>query len=396
MEKKNEKWIETIKGKTKMLKDAFEEKGMAGLSQMIADKLDSWKKETINIAVLGQSGAGKSSFINALRDLTADDRGAAKVGCVDETLEPRFYVHPKNDKVRIWDFPGVESKDIPKEKYLKLIDFSIFDFFILITSKRFFDIDIWLAKEVEKSGKFFYFVRSMFGNDIENEGRKQKNQDITRDKLVSQLKDIALRDCEENLKDFKCEGKIFILDSYEKSSYDFKKLEAQLIQNASEISDEKHFAITSCMSVMTKASLEKKKSMLKERISKVAVRAAFALRIKDTDLMILKEEVEFYKQQFNLDAESLQRDAEVSGLQDLLTDIKLELQDVEARSRELDEYNEIERLIPFIPVFNIAKTYKASKIWLTKTLDMIAQTAVEVNLFMVDSFVQSRKQEQHK
>jgi predicted GTPase len=32
------------------------------------EKLERWKEVKINIAILGNSGAGKSSFINAIRE----------------------------------------------------------------------------------------------------------------------------------------------------------------------------------------------------------------------------------------------------------------------------------------------------------------------------------------
>ena len=45
----------------------FFESGIAGVQRMITEKLGLWKNIKINLAILGNSGAGKSSFINAIR-----------------------------------------------------------------------------------------------------------------------------------------------------------------------------------------------------------------------------------------------------------------------------------------------------------------------------------------
>ena len=46
---------------------------------------------------MGRSGAGKSSFINAIRNLTTDSEGAAAVDVVERTKEPTPYCHPGNN-----------------------------------------------------------------------------------------------------------------------------------------------------------------------------------------------------------------------------------------------------------------------------------------------------------
>ena len=42
--------------------------------RQIQEELDQWKKTTVKIAVIGQSGVGKSSFINKFRGLTPKDK----------------------------------------------------------------------------------------------------------------------------------------------------------------------------------------------------------------------------------------------------------------------------------------------------------------------------------
>jgi putative ribosome biogenesis GTPase RsgA len=49
------------------LRELFLKKGIVGVQRMMTDKLAEWRNVKINLAILGNSGAGKSSFINAIR-----------------------------------------------------------------------------------------------------------------------------------------------------------------------------------------------------------------------------------------------------------------------------------------------------------------------------------------
>ena len=49
------------------LKDHIHQNGVADLDKFLKSKLEEWRDVEINIAVTGDTGAGKSSFINAIR-----------------------------------------------------------------------------------------------------------------------------------------------------------------------------------------------------------------------------------------------------------------------------------------------------------------------------------------
>jgi len=57
------------------LEKAFQSGGVAECRKFMEEKRDGWKSIPLNVAVTGNSGVGKSSFINAIRGLTADDEG---------------------------------------------------------------------------------------------------------------------------------------------------------------------------------------------------------------------------------------------------------------------------------------------------------------------------------
>ena len=50
------------------LQRLIDESGVAKIGEFVRKKLEQWKSVKVNIAVTGDSGAGKSSFTNAIRE----------------------------------------------------------------------------------------------------------------------------------------------------------------------------------------------------------------------------------------------------------------------------------------------------------------------------------------
>ncbi|WAR29385.1 IIGP5-like protein [Mya arenaria] len=92
------------------------------MQQQVDNDLSSWKNVQIEIAIAGESGSGKSSFINAVLGLTADDEGAAAVGCTETTMEVTKYVHPETQNIAFYDLPGIGTPKFPKDNYIELVN----------------------------------------------------------------------------------------------------------------------------------------------------------------------------------------------------------------------------------------------------------------------------------
>ena len=140
----------------------------------------------LNIGITGESGSGKSSFVNAFRGIDGRHESAAPTGCVETTTDIKPYSHPNYPNVTLWDLPGVGTTKFPAEKYLKLTGFETFDFFIIISDTRFRENDVKLMKEIQKMGKKFYFVRSKIDNDLRAEERSQRN--FNRQKTLTKIR----------------------------------------------------------------------------------------------------------------------------------------------------------------------------------------------------------------
>ena len=54
--------------KKEELQRVFDAGGVASINDFVRKSLEQWKSVEVNIAVTGDSGAGKSSFTNAIRE----------------------------------------------------------------------------------------------------------------------------------------------------------------------------------------------------------------------------------------------------------------------------------------------------------------------------------------
>lgn len=180
---------------------------------------------TVNIAVIGMSGVGKSSFINAIRDLTADDDGAAAVGVTETTTQITAYTHPDNPNIKFWDLPGVGTDQFPQDEYLRRISVHQYDFFVVMSASRFFETDTWLVNEISRRGKKFVFVRTKVDVDVRN-NRKAHPRSHSEEVVVREI----LTSTKEHLHDSGQTGaEVFLIDSYVKHKYDFKLLAEKIL-----------------------------------------------------------------------------------------------------------------------------------------------------------------------
>ncbi len=216
------------------------------------ETFDQLMNVSLNIAVTGKTGSGKSSFINAIRGLNDEDDGAAPTGVTETTMELTMYEHPSVPNVKIWDLPGIGSPNFKASKYLKDVKFHTYDFFIILNSERFTENDIMLAKEIKKQKKNFYFVRSKIDNDISAEQRKKG---FDEQNVLNKIR----KDCQKNLKELG-DPKVFLISSIELEKYDFEKFQNTLEE---ELPVHKRSALLQAWPVCSAESLEKKIRMFK-------------------------------------------------------------------------------------------------------------------------------------
>ncbi|XP_078402360.1 interferon-inducible GTPase 5-like [Cetorhinus maximus] len=197
--------------------------GLEAVTPVIQKKLKDLDNTEFNIVVTGESGAGKSTFINALRGLQSDYEGAAETGNTLTTMEPTGYKHPNLPNIFLWELPGIRTKQFPADKYMKKMQLKRYDFFIIISRSRFTENDVELTKEIKRMGKNFYLIRSKIDSDLntfEMEGRKH-NTDEELEKIrnycVCSLK-------EEGIPSLT----VFLISNFKVNEFDFPALNKSL------------------------------------------------------------------------------------------------------------------------------------------------------------------------
>ncbi|KAJ6652574.1 hypothetical protein lerEdw1_011396 [Lerista edwardsae] len=291
------------------IKNAIEGGRMAEAASKIMENLEVLENASLDIAVTGESGSGKSSFVNAIRGLEDEDDGAAPTGVVETTMVPTSYPHPKHPNVTVWDLPGIGTPNFQSSTYLEQVDFSHYDFFILIASERFKSNHAHLAREIQKLGKRFYFVRSKVDADLEATKRRRPRA-YSEEAVLGKIRD----NCRQCLQD---EGigspQVFLLSSWELNKYDFMALEETLEK---ELPRHKRHAFLMALPNISLEILQKKKVALQKQIWKLATVSCGVAAVPipglsvACDVTILIRSLSQYRQSFGLDDESLHKLAE--------------------------------------------------------------------------------------
>jgi len=309
------------------LKEAFNSGGVEAFRALLEKKRDKWKQIPRNVAVIGRPGVGKSSFINAIRRVDADDEGAAPVAVRETTVTvDRSYPHPRNPLLKFWDLPGVGTSPFPRQTYLSHIQVDRFDFFVLITADRFTQDDTWLGREFAKRKKKYFFVRTKVGADISNNEqahpKTHKEDDVVRDILES---------TQEHLKKNGCEKvPVFLIDSYKIEKFDFNELERRLIKDFPKL---KKADLVLSLQATSREMISLKVAELRSRMWKRAALSGAVAAIPvpfvsmAMDIGFMAKEFEFYCTQLGLDEISLRRYTGLTnkGYEELRLDVEYKL-----------------------------------------------------------------------
>ncbi|XP_034015556.1 interferon-inducible GTPase 5-like [Thalassophryne amazonica] len=241
----------------KEIKAAMEESPAAGAAK-VQELLEKQDNIPLNIGVTGETGAGKSTFINAFRGLKNTDEGAAPVDCTETTMEVQQYPHPNYPNVILWDMPGIGSMTFQANEYLKKVNFEIFDFFVIISADRFREHDMKLALEIQKMNKKFYFVRSKIDHSLRD--ARDDEKDFNKQRTLSKIRE----NCVQNLQKLGFQApQVFLVSSRRLHLHDFSLLHETLER---ELPAHKRDALLHAMPIVNAEILKKKEDAFHSKI----------------------------------------------------------------------------------------------------------------------------------
>lgn len=183
---------------------------------LLRKELDALEGVQVRIAVIGRSGVGKSSLINALYG-----EKVAETGSIETTEEPQAY---SVGGLVLVDLPGCGTTRFPKETYVEDLDLAQYDAFVLVVAKRVYEDDLDLKNTiVTRLGKEVHVVRSMVDQDVENARRDGRTPEET---LTLQRDDLA--------RQFPETPSLWLVSSPYPRKFDFPAFEEALVSGLSE------------------------------------------------------------------------------------------------------------------------------------------------------------------
>ncbi|XP_038625953.1 T-cell-specific guanine nucleotide triphosphate-binding protein 2-like [Tachyglossus aculeatus] len=317
---KNDQGILTQEDVTDIQK-ALEKWKLGEAASKIEEKLEAADKASLNIAVTGEAGSGKSTFINAVRGLGDEEEGSAPTGAVETTMEPIPYQHPKFPNVTLWDLPGIGTPDFQPEEYLRKVAFERYDFLIIISSEPFKSSHVDLAREIQRMEKKFYFVQTKTDLDLAS-AKKGNPGSYNEESLLQLIRD----DCLESLKKGSVSHpRVFLISNFDMGLYDFRHLEDTLVR---ELPAHQRHTLRLALPSVTEEAIEKKKLTLQEKIgleaTKECLRAPFSGFFSPNNREELEKCLPHYRSLLGVDDASLIKLAKKEGreVQDLKASLK--------------------------------------------------------------------------
>ncbi|KAK7167018.1 hypothetical protein R3I94_001425 [Phoxinus phoxinus] len=292
------------------IKESIDSQDLPSAINIIQNYLEKQELEELNIGITGESGSGKSTFVNALRGLREEDEDSAKTGVVETTMKPEVYLNPEYNNVKVWDLPGIGTQNFKAHEYLKLVNIERYDVFIIIASDRFKKCHAKLAKDIIEMGKKFYFVRSKIDQSIKAEKRKANFDE------KNTLRSIR-EDCENGMRKIDVKDPVvFLISSWKLEKYDFNLLQEKIEKD---LPKHKRDVLLLALPNITLNINEKKKKAQEKNIARVAFLTASVAAVPipglsiAVDSAIIIKEIERYFKVFGLDDTSLQKLCERSG-----------------------------------------------------------------------------------
>ncbi len=220
------------------------------IHEKLQKELDEYKNAKLACAIIGRSGTGKSSLINAIVG-----EEVVETGVVESTMREQKIDHKG---LSISDLPGCGTEKFPRESYMTQFDIDRFDCVILVTSDRFYEDDLFLIDELSKIKKPVYAVRTKIDFSVDREKRKGKTEEETLEVIYNDLK--------SRLEGYRVKG-IYLTSADYPQEYDLDKLLQDVTKS---VTDLKRQAFLRTISITSEEVLKEKRVLAEKVASKYA------------------------------------------------------------------------------------------------------------------------------
>ncbi|XP_076004521.1 immunity-related GTPase family, q2 [Genypterus blacodes] len=175
------------------LKASIDNNKLSDVKDAVEDLLIS----RINLAVVGDRGAEKATFINSLRGLSSGDEGACLAECPDAPEEVAGYPNPKHPDFRLWDLPPVPSTSpFGPEAYMDRVKFPRYNavFMTFSQTPQHNSVEVFLeARSQQREGVYFVLFASAKDTKKSLEAKRKVILEILTSEGVAQPKVYLVR-----------------------------------------------------------------------------------------------------------------------------------------------------------------------------------------------------------
>ncbi|CAC5368937.1 unnamed protein product [Mytilus coruscus] len=325
--------------------------GVIATRQYLTEQVTKWKRAKVKIAVAGQSTAGKSAFINAVRGVVYTDEGYAEEGFGNTTLDIRTYVHPKNKQIIYCDLPGYGTSTITRDIFFGKVNITEYDMFLIIFTSVPTTDDEWLVRKLQENKIPVCFVRTKLDQDIENGKQMGKNANT----VLVDIKDRIAKETESMpaLKD----EQIFIISNRKPYIGDMSQLVNFMQERVTKV---KYEAILFSIPAFTEEIIENKYKDLLRRMPFTIFLHALKVHPFSPDETTIIDEIRMYFRVFELDTDYA---TDVPGLKHYFDELYVHKLTYDLVTK-MPSF-----VVQMIPIYSTIQTYKVCKKYLTNLLD---------------------------
>ncbi len=218
-------------------------------------EIENFKNAKVKCGIIGRSGTGKSSLINAIV--------GEEVAAVGETETTTQISEPiEHQGLLFYDLPGSSTVNFPINSYIDKMGIDAFDCVILVTADRFFEDDLYLINKISAKKIPVFTVRTKTDFSVDRGLKRGISETETYTTIYNDLK--------KNLQGCPTNG-IYLTSADYPAKYDLAKLIDDISNSLGTLKRQRFIAD---VTVLSESILQEKRKISEKLISRYAAVSA--------------------------------------------------------------------------------------------------------------------------